>query len=223
MSDQQQHQAPEVDTPDPQGEQQHPVVDWEADDNPYVTRYREAQAWGTRTAQENAELRRTLDALKSDDPDTRAEAARALGYEFVTDEDPTHAPDPVESLRAELEGLKQAQAQREQQAQQEQQMQALQQYIDGQLDGIDGLDQADREWVTIRALNKPPREDGLPDLHAAYAELQARDEAAQRRWAESKRTQRVSPVGQAGAQAPDLTDPVQRQQWMLERAAALEQ
>jgi hypothetical protein len=69
----------------------------------------------------------------------------------------------------------------------------------------------------------PPTPDGMPDIRAAHSEFEALMTAQKKQWANTKRTQHISPVGQAGTQTPDLHSMTrdERHSWMAERYRAL--
>jgi hypothetical protein len=85
-------------------------------------RYKEAQAWGTRTSQEAAELRRQNDLMQTllyaDDQDTRRQAAQELGIELDDEPDPNEGQQYL--TREEWQTFQNAQRQQEQQRQEEQ-------------------------------------------------------------------------------------------------------
>ena len=209
-----------ADTPEGTGTQdQTQQQNWEE-------RYKEAQAWGTRVAQEKAQLEQQAQlaqALQSDDPDIRRQAFEALGLELADETDDTQYADPSEALAAEVAALKQQFEAQNQQAQQAQQIAQIEAHVEQQLAGLDGLDDSDREWIVNTAVAMPPTPEGMPDIQAAHEKFVAWETARQKKWAATKRTShRVSPTGEAGVQAPNLDDRDARQQWMAQRFADLQ-
>lgn len=209
----QNEQAPVVDTPAPAEQQPNEsAVD-------YQQRYQEAQAWGTRSSQEAAEYRRQLDQIKAGDP----EALRALGLE-IEDQEDTFAEDtgldPYDQRIAALESRLQEQ---QDNASQQAQLQQIEQHVEQQLGQLEGLSESDRDMVVRLAVAMDPSENGMPDIKGAFDSLVSRDTEAQKRWATTKRAPRVSPNGQAGTQQPDLTNTEERQAFMAQRLAALDE
>jgi hypothetical protein len=213
--------TPTVDTPQGTGtEDQAQQQNWEE-------RYKEAQAWGTRVAQEKSQLEQQaalVQALQSDDADTRRQAFEALGLELAdeTGDDTPHA-DPQDALAKRLEALEGQIQQRDQQAQQAQQIAQIEQHVEQQLAGLAGLDDSDREWIVNTAVAMPPTADGMPDIKAAHEKFTAWETERQKKWAKTKRTHAFSPVGEAGTQQPDLSTTEGKTAHILGRMAAEEQ
>jgi vacuolar-type H+-ATPase catalytic subunit A/Vma1 len=216
-------QAPNVETPEnadaeQAAAQQQQEVDW-------AKRYSDLQPEYTRVTQEAAQLRREREAyqalLHSEDPDTRRQAAETLGLEI--DEEPDDTQDPLDDLRRELHALKEGFSQQQTQAQQQQQVALMEQHAEREMDSL-GLPQEDavRDWIVSRAVALPPTSDGMPDIRAAHSEFEALVAAQKKQWAASKRTQHISPVGQAASQTPDLDSMSRsdRHAWMAEQVRA---
>jgi chromosome segregation ATPase len=203
-------QAPAETQDSPQ--QDTPVIDWEQ-------RFKDTQAAFTTASQEAAQLRAERERLQNDE-DYQRELLKQLGYEI---EDPTLAADPTAAELAalrqqvtELSGWRDNLTQEQVQAQQ---LQVLEQSVNEQFKAIPDLDEADREWVEDRALTRiPPREDGMPDIQAAYQALVERDNRVLTSRAK-KRTSapRFTPGGKEGTQAPNLDDDDQRRAYMAQR------
>jgi chromosome segregation ATPase len=203
-------QAPAETQDSPQ--QDTPVIDWEQ-------RFKDTQAAFTTASQEAAQLRAERERLQTDE-DYQRELLKQLGYEI---EDPTLAADPTAAELAalrqqvtELSGWRDNLTQEQVQAQQ---LQRLEQSVSEQFKAIPDLDEADREWVEDRALTRiPPREDGMPDIQAAYQALVERDNRVLTTRAK-KRTSapRFTPGGKEGTQAPNLDDDDQRRAYMAQR------
>lgn len=203
-----------TDTPDQQAQQDN----WEQ-------RYKDAQAWGTRVAQERAEFEQQaqlVQALRSEDPDARRQAAEALGLEFTDEAEDDDTP-YADELTKRLEALEGQIQQRDQQAQQAQQIAQIEQHVEQQLATLNGLDEADREWIVNTAVAMPPTTDGMPDIKAAFEKFTAWETERQKKWAKTKRTHAFSPVGEAGTQQPDLSTHEGKVAHVLGRMAAEEQ
>lgn len=211
------NEAPaQPDTPDassaPNGTPDTPQVNYEQ-------RYNDLRPQFDRTAQEAAELRAWKEQLSSDE-DAQREFLRSLGYEV---EDPNQGMDPtaaeLAALRqqvSELSGWRDNLTQEQVQAQQ---LQQLEQSVNEQFKAIPDLDEADREWVEDRALTRmAPREDGMPDIQAAYQALVERDNRVLSTRAKKRSSApRFAPGGKEGTQAPDLDDDEVRRAYMAQR------
>lgn len=200
-----------------------------AEVNEYQQRYENLRPQYDRTMQELQSLRQQHEALRND-PDAQRAFLAELGYQV--EDDPADAAlydDPVSALRAELDEIKQTQAQRDQQAQMEQQMRAGEAHISNAIQAIDSsrpapLDDEEQAWVISRALASPPGENGMPDIQGAYQAFQSFEEGRMRKWAASKQTPHR--VSQAGGEVTednrlDVDDPGERQRRMAQRLADL--
>jgi hypothetical protein len=171
-------------------------------------RYKEAQAWGTRVAQEKAQLEQQaqlVQALQSDDAGLRKQAFEALGLELADETvDDTQYADPSEQLAKRLEALEQSLQQQNQQAAQAQQIAQIEAHVEAQLGTLDGLDDSDREWIVNTAVAMPPTAEGMPDIQAAHEKFVAWETERQKKWAASKKAHPFSAVGAEGTQQPDL-------------------
>lgn len=176
-----------------------PGIDWEADDNPYKSRFNTYRSEADRRATTYAEQQKLLDGLKSDDDEARRAAAMQLGFDFVDDE-VSDAPDEIAELRARLDKADQRDRERDERDQQAR----LAQAVDSQITEM-GLDEEDGDWVLARAIALQPLENGMPDLNSAYEQLQARDKAMHEKWRTSKRTPAIS-RGQTGSEQKALAD-----------------
>lgn len=199
-------------TEDAQTQQQ--IVDWEK-------RYNDLRPQYDRTTQEAAQYRSLVEGLHSEDPDTRRQAAEALGLQ-LTEEDAADEFEQVEQplTRAEFEQFLREQ---QNQAQEQERAQQVRQIVDAQLQEW-GLDEEDGNDVLAYAIHALPRTDeGLPDVWAAYERFQQRETARQKAWRESKRAPHMSPVGTSGTQTPNLDNRQERQEWMANQLLANEQ
>lgn len=220
-------QAPAVETPDTAAEaaQQQAEVDW-------AKRYSDLQPEYTRATQEAAELRRQAELyqalLYAEDPDTRRQAAEALGIQIdeETADDTQSEPYLTREEWAQYQAQqRQADQARNEQQSRDQRLGEIEEFVDAQLASIADLDEEDADWIVQRAVAKAPLENGMPDVAGAHQDLVARDLARQKKWAKTKRTHVISPVGQAGTNAPDLTEMSTNQltEWMVERARSMEE
>jgi transcriptional regulator with XRE-family HTH domain len=220
-----QEQAPVEGTPENAGTaQEAPGTPAEVVD--YQKRYDDMRPEFDRRGSRVAELERyeqSVNDLKSDDADTRARAAQALGlpFEFVdeTPEDPY--TDPSEQLTARLEALEQQLQQQAQQGQQAQQIAQIEQHVEKELTALDGLDESDREWIVNTAVAMPPTADGMPDIKGAHEKFTAWETARQQKWAQTKKAPRIGQVGTAGTQAlPEDAGHNERVAYAMERLQA---
>lgn len=212
-----------------------PGTDWEAI-------AKEHQAWGTRLAQEKAELETEAQiarALRSEDSSARAQALAQLGIELVDD----GAPDPGAQLYeqvdpqtlARLEALEQHHAQTTAAQEREQNYAAYREITDPQLAQMqvpEGL----RDVVAEAALNLPPvqtPQGPQPDLQAAYEQIQAMAEhfaalpavqtAVKKSWQKTKPSAALTQQGGVPAtQVPPLDTRVKRADYIAEQLAALD-
>jgi hypothetical protein len=194
-----------------------PQVDWEK-------RYQDLQPEYTRTTQELKELQQAKQwydlLVTSEDPDTRRQAAEALGYELPEDEEPEEEfnpadyDDPLEAQDARLSALEQRIQQEQQQAQEAYEGQLIDQMSHDALQALDpDLSEEDHNLVLAYAINAlPPVQQPpgspvriLPDVKAAYEFIQGRDTQRQKQWAKTKRAPVVMPGGVTASEVPDLT------------------
>lgn len=195
------------------GEGSQQEIDW-------AKRYSDLQPEYTRTTQELSTLRQREDAYKallySDDPDTRQQAAQALGIELADDDSDTQYDDPTEALRAELEQLKQTVSGDLTARQQQEQIAALETAAEQSMDTLQvPQDEALRDWLVSRAVALPPTEHGHLNIEAAWQQFGQLMDAQKKSWADTKRTHAFAPGGGEGTQAPDLSTHAGRVQHML--------
>lgn len=182
------------------------AIDQQTEQQNWEARYKEAQAWGTRVAQEKAQLEQQaqlVNDLQSEDYETRNRALQALGLELEPEPEPQY-DDPSDALAARLERLEQQLSVREQQAAQEQQIAQIEAHVEAQLNTLDGLDDSVKQWIVDRAVAMPPTAERMPDIAGAYAQWQELENALKQNWANTKRAPRISQAGQAGTQALPL-------------------
>lgn len=199
-------QAPEAETPDA-GQ---PGTDQQPQGDPYEKRYNDLQPAFTRATQEAAELRQReafyRDLVTSTDPDTRRQAAEALGFELEAEDDDTqYGDDPVAALQAQLAELREQYTGDRQQSQQQQQIAHLEQVTEQALDDLKVPDEDGvRDWIVSRAVALPPNEHGFPDVKTAYEEFNNMMLGRQKSWAKTKRAPHIAASGVEGNQAPKL-------------------
>jgi len=192
------------------------AVDWEQ-------RYKDTQADYTRQQQENAELKQYRDwaqvALTSNDPDTLRQAYEVLGievddesergyddgFEEFTDED-----DPVESLRAELNELREWRDSLTQQEQQAAETEFVTNWSHEQLDELGVTDPETKQWIFERALSMPHLKpqpgmptNWLPDLKSAHEQYRVWADNQMRTWAKTKQAPYVPSGGLPANEVPD--------------------
>jgi hypothetical protein len=209
--------------PGTQTEQQQ--IDWE---KRYNDMRSEFDRRGTRVS-ELEPLQQAVADLKSDDPDTRARAAQALGlpFEFVDD-----TPDDDEAMpyltREEWQSYQQQQAQREQEAQAQAAQEAAIAQIDNAIQShqaLNALDKDDRDWVIAKALSLDPKmtPEGvpLPDIDAALEQFNGWSSGRIEKWRSTKKAPHVGQVGTAGTQAlPEDAGHNERVAYAMERLMA---
>lgn len=215
-------EAPAVETEDtPITEPEAPVEDTpeaDAPDTNWQERYTEAQAWGTRAAQEAAELRQIVDAARKGDP----EALEFLGYE-VPDEEEDGALTEDEVIRKELQELKEWKAEQASREEQQQQEAELNDYRDAELtrlDKIAGRRFNEREvQILVAYADAYPNKDGAPDFDAAYEALVEYSKENRKALLSSKRAPKP-PSGAAGESKIDTSTPEGRRAAVLAAAEA---
>lgn len=189
-------------------------------------RYKEVQSWATRLAQEKAQL---------DDPDYRRQLLEQWGYQIGDPEpepDDSFVEDPTQAeltkLREQVQQLSEWQQGLTTQQQQDQALAAFRAEADPKLKAM-GVPEGIHDLVTDLALQQMPfvhtPQGAVPDLEGAVKAVQefvlSAAEMPEVRgqllkgWQGTKRTtHRVSPVGEAGSQVPNLDDRQERVDWM---------
>lgn len=185
-------------------EQTQPDTDWQK-------RYTDLQPEYTRATQEAAQYRQAVEALSSDDPELRAQAAEFLGVEF---DEPEQEPlDEYDELKRELQELKSWRDQETQARQTASQREAEIEYMDQQFDSLERSEKrdfTDKEVEAVAKLAQQTRDDeGRPDVDGAYKFLlEYVDEATPRRVA-SKKAAQVQ-TGRAGEKKFDFHNKEER-------------
>jgi hypothetical protein len=201
-------------------------IDW-------AKRYADLQPEYTRASQENASLRQRQELydllITSEDPDTRRQVAERLGYQLEEEQQQSGQPfeeaEPWEVYDQRIAHLEQQQVEREQQEADVQRAREVRGVLDQRLEQLPGLDREDQDWVLAYAINAlPVAEDGYPDIGQAFEVFTERENARQRRWAQTKRgAPSVPSNGQAATEVPDLDKREDRVDWMVRRLQEQEQ
>ena len=200
-------------------------IDW-------AKRYADLQPEYTRTTQENAALRQREELydllVSTDDPDTRRQVAERLGYQLAGEEDQSQSfedTEPWEVYDQRLAALEQQQATREQAEAEAERAREVRGVLDERLDQLPGLDREDQDWVLAYAINAlPVADDGYPDIGKAFEVFQERDNARQRKWAQTKRgAPHVPSNGQAATEVPNLDNRQDRIDYAVRRLQENEQ
>ena len=218
-------QAPSVETPEeplaPEGtpgEQQHDPAETTAQQN-WEERYKEAQAWGTRAAQEAAQYRQVVEGLSSEDPAVREWAAQVLGLELQQEQQ--EEQDQFAALAAQVAQLQEQLQQSQQESQRESVTAYVEQFTQAQLDNLPGLSDAEKAWVLRAAVALPPVESpegiAVPDVASAMREFEEFIGAQKQSWASTTRAPRPPASGSSATEAPDLDTRQARHDWMLQR------
>lgn len=203
-------------------EGQAPSHDWEK-------QYQELRSEYNRRDSEIAELRQLRDSLT--DPETAPEVFRALGYELPEEPDQQQEyVDPYEQqlgeLRQQVEQLTAIQQQEYEQIQHQQVEEQMAVHIGASLDQIENqlgrqFDDKEIQFLSAFAYQNPDQ-NGLPNVGAAWEQLQAYEQAAQQRWIQSKRAPRVQD-GQSASKQYDLSTPQGRSEYAEARLAGLDE
>lgn len=169
------------------------AFDWESDENPYKKRFGDYRSEADRKITRLSQYEQAVQDFQSGDPAEMRRAAAILGIadhlEIEEPEPPTY-DDPAEELRAqiaeqqaELAKFKSELTEKEKKQQEE----AGIKEVNARLQKLLPDDEDDRNVVLGLALTRPPGEDGLPDVQAAYDAIVARDRKRDKGWAEGKR------------------------------------
>jgi len=197
-------------------------VDWQ-------DRYQNLQPEYTRATQRVAELEHQQELydllVSTDDSDTRRQIAEQLGY-VLDDADAQELiepDDPFAAVNERLTRIEQGLTAREQAENQAEHAAEVRAAVDQQLDQLK-IDKDDQDWVLAYAINAlPPTPEGLPDVAQAHQVFQAREDARQRKWAQTKRAPHVAPNGQAATEVPNLDNRQERWEYMARRLNENEQ
>lgn len=185
--------------------------DFENEANPYVKRFNDYRSDADRRATEYQQTQQQLADLQSDDAATQRAAAEALGLVFIEEEeqapDPS-APDPkLSALEQRIAKFEEAEAKREAESARVEAEREFSAKMDTRVAEL-GLNPKDKHTAVIiahAANNFAFLEDGLPDLAAARAELEALDDQRFETWKKGKRTPTIQ-VGPEGRQQVAIED-----------------
>lgn len=186
----------------PEGDSTQETVDWEQ-------RYKDLQSTYTKTSQEAAELRQyqqLVDNMQSDDPEVQAQAAEALGIQFV-DGGQDKSQDQI--LLERLERLESRFGNMDEQEQMERLQSQDADFMDTALEGFETqlgreLDKDEVELLVGHALINRT-DDGNPGIEQAIGLYKNIDNSRQSKWASSKRV--TTPTqGQEGTEKQDLDE-----------------
>ena len=180
-----------------------------------------------RVKTERQEARDELRRIREDE-ETRAELLKEWGYEVAEDkpeeeaeDDDIEFDDPIAPVKSKLDELTKWQQEREAERMAEQ----IRNDLTSINEGSDWeLDDFDRQQIVNTAARDPKGFDrgALERAHQAYL---ARLEKAAERGVERAKTPpkppHVTQAGKAGVKTPNLDDDTERQQWMAERLADL--
>ncbi len=186
-------------------------------------RYKEAQAWGTRAAQEAAEWRNIVTLAQQGD----REALDFLGY-APADEDEDTDDEDYETEQDRLDRIEQQLAEQQEQAQQAEQgarlEEAANRFYEVEFNRLDPDNEWTQEYRQLVAAvgDEYLDDDGLPRLDEAHKVLQAHTESEFKKRVASKRGPQA-PSGASPTHTPDLDDPEQRREYLARRAAEVEQ
>lgn len=198
-----------------------------------VPAYKQMQADYTRKTQEVAALRQpdaVADYLRTLRPEDQEAVLRSIGIELQADEDDGDDDlysDPDEELRRELEELKAWRAEQEQSRQDEEVETFLENSINDQIAALEeatGRELTEQEAQTIGefAYDRARANGQVPDVKAAYERIYTELLPHERkRWVQSKKTPQA-PNGSSASHQPDLDDPEQRREYLLQRLSASE-
>jgi hypothetical protein len=191
-----------------------PTFDWDADENPWKQRFEGYRPEADRKITRLSQFEQAVQDFQTGDPSEMRRAAAILGiadHLDIEEPEPPVYDDPVEELRAQLaaqdekytalEGKLTKREQAEQEAQQVAE-------INKRLDKLSITDEVERNMVLGTAFTLPMGDDGLPDIPAAIARIEARDKARDRAWASGKRAPRSIQPGQTATQTRNISEMV---------------
>lgn len=175
----------------------------------YAKRYNDLRPEFDRTKQQLSELEAFKASLS--DPQTRADALSAIGLQFEEEEEDDDTPDfddPIESLAQRVNRIEAERQAADDAAAEEARQEQTADYILSEIDKIEksigrGLTKTETKLVSLAAQAEPD-ERGVPNVAAAWAELQAEHEARQQEYFKTKRAPRA-PGGQSASKQPDLS------------------
>lgn len=178
-------------------------------------RYSNLQPEYTRATQEAAQYRQIIELARQGD----AEALEWLGLQLEEDEDVDDEDTEPEYRDPRVDELLQL----EQQRQAETELDQLESYVEGEIDalaksaGVEDLSDTEMDLI-FAALT--PGEDGNPDVAGAFKKVTGLRDAHIKSYVANKRRAPLAPSGSSPSHQPDLDDPEQRRQWLLEQVSA---
>ena len=166
---------------------------WDSDENPYRKRFEDYRRTADQKVTRLSQVEQAVQDFQSGDPAEMRRAAAILGIadhlEIEEPEPPTY-DDPAEELRAqiaeqqaELAKFKSELTEKEKKKQEEDGIKE----VNARLQKLLPDDEDDRNVVLGLALTRPPGEDGLPDVQAAFDAIVARDRKRDGAWRDGKR------------------------------------
>ena len=174
----------------------------------YEKRYNDLRAQYDRIHPRYSQYEQFIGNLRN--PETQAEALRALGFDLEDDAEPdddyTDPEDRYEQRFAQIEQFLQQEAEAKAQADYEK---LERQYLDEQVAEIaksESVELTAEEREAVEGLADRMRdEDGIPDVKGAYELLSRAAEARQKRYVKSKKAPKVE-LGAAGTEKLDMAD-----------------
>jgi hypothetical protein len=161
-------------------------------------------------------------------PEAQAQALRQLGVEVEMAEEEDNSEDDeflsdVEKLEKRLEAQEEKFSQREQREQEAHFQQLEESFIDSKLSEIEGaenmkLSDTETKLVVNNALANR-LDTGEPNLQGAFDDLKGIKSAARDEYLASKKAP-APPIGTAGEEKIDFSDPDAKKKWMAEDLAA---
>lgn len=188
------------------------TIDWESDENPYRTRFEDYRRGADQKATRLSQYEQAVQDFQSGDPAEMRRAAAILGiadHLEIEEPEPPMYDTPEEelaakyaALEARFDGLQRELTEREQKQQEAAQVAAIR----AGLDSLGITDETERNVVLGTAWTLPLTDDGLPDVKAAQAAIEARDNARMRAWGETKNAPRSIQPGSPATQQKNVAD-----------------
>lgn len=206
------------------------------DESQYVpiTRYTEAQAWGTKASQEAAELRQKHETAEqtayawqvyatTDDPDLKRQAAEALGLET---EQPVEDDDPLSTLNARVEKFEKWQEEQTRQATEAAENERIGTLIGERITALvneSGQEYSEAEMKVLYGLALLEQDEkGDPNPQAAWDLFHEVGKTRSKQILSGKRDVHKPSSGVDASKRPDMSTRKGRLEFAEERLAALE-
>lgn len=189
-------------------------INWDADDNPWKQRFEGYRPEADRKITRLSQYEQAVQDFQTGDPTEMRRAAAVLGigdYLDIEDPEPPTYDDPMAELRAQLAAQDEKYTALEGKLTAREQAEAEQAkvgQINSRLDAMKITDEQERNVVLGTAFTLPMSDDGLPDLQAAVALIEARDKARDQAWAQGKRAPSSIAPGTTATQARNIADMV---------------